>query len=120
MAREKTAAIVLVGGTTPQYFANVSLGGGERLWALVIPVKSSPFFLCPAFEEDRAHEIVATTPFGRDPDIRIWQEDESPYIRLVQGLRDRNITSGRIVIEETVKFVFADGIAQAGARRFRW
>ena len=37
MAAEKIAAVVLMGGSSPQYFANVTLGGGERLWALVIP-----------------------------------------------------------------------------------
>ena len=119
MAQEKMAAIVLAGGASPQYFANVTLGGGERLWALVIPSKASPFFVCPAFEEDRAREIMAATPFGKDPDIRIWQEDESPYLMLFQGLKDRGIRGGRIGVEETVKFVFADGIAQAGAPAFK-
>ena len=119
MAQEKMVAIVLMGGSSPQYFANVSLGGGERLWAFVIPSKSSPFFVTPAFEEDRAREILTTTPFGKDPDIRVWQEDESPYLKLIQALKGRGITSGKIGIEETVKFVFADGIAQAGAPAFK-
>ena len=119
MANEKIVAVVLMGGASPQYFANVALGGSERFWALVIPWKSSPFFVCPAFEEDRAREIVTATPFGKDPDIRVWQEDESPYLRLFQGLKDRAITSGRIGVEETVKFVFADGLALAGAPAFK-
>lgn len=119
MVAEKMSAIVLMGGASPQYFANVSLGGGERLWAFVIPVKSSPFFVVPAFEQDRARELLTGTPFGKDPDIRVWEEDESPYLRLFQGLKDRGITNGRIGIEETVKFVFADGIAQAGAPAFK-
>ena len=119
MATQMIVAVVMVGGASPQYFANVTLGGGERLWALVIPSKSSPFVISPAFEEDRAREILAATPFGKDPDIRVWQEDESPYLRLIQGLKDRGIAGGRIGIEETVKFVFADGIAQAGAPAFK-
>ena len=119
MAAEKMVAIVLTGGSSPQYFANVALGGGERFWALVIPSKSSPFFISPAFEEDRAREILSASPFGKDPDVRVWQEDESPYLRLIQALKDRGIPSGRIGIEETVKFVFADGIAQAGAPAFK-
>ena len=94
MALEKMVAIVMVGGASPQYFANVTLGGGERLWAMVIPSKSSPFFVVPAFEEERAREILVTTPFGKDPDIRVWQEDESPYDRLIQALKDRGIGGG--------------------------
>jgi Xaa-Pro dipeptidase len=45
--------------------------------------------------------------------VRTWQEDESPYQRLAQGLKERGIRSGKLGIEETVRFFFADGIAQA-------
>jgi Xaa-Pro dipeptidase len=119
MRDQRIDAIVLMGGASAQYFANISLGGGERLWALVVPSKSNPFIVCPAFEEDRAREILADTPFAKGADIRIWQEDESPYLRLIQGLKDRGITGGLIGIEETIEFVFADGLARAGAPSFQ-
>jgi Xaa-Pro dipeptidase len=118
MATEKIDAIVLSGGASALYFANVQFGGGERLWALVIPAKANPFIVCPAFEEDRAHELLAGTSFAR-ADVRTWQEDESPYVRLIQGLKDRDVTRGRVGVEETIKFVFADGIARAGAPAFQ-
>lgn len=118
MAAEKLDAIVLSGGASPLYFANVQFGGGERLWALVIPVRANPFIVCPAFEEARAHELLASTPFAKSADIRTWEEDESPYARLIQGLKDRGVSGGRIGVEETIKFVFADGIARAGAPAF--
>ena len=113
MAQEKVDAVLLTGGNSPVYFANVSLGGGERLWALLIPAKGEPFVVCPAFEEDRARELLADSPFGKNTEIRIWQEDESPFTRVAAGLKDRGIVSGRLGIEETVKFVFADSLAQA-------
>jgi Xaa-Pro dipeptidase len=119
MSAEKIDAIVLSGGASPLYFANVQFGGGERLWALVIPVKAKPFIVCPAFEEDRAHELLADTPFAHDADVRTWQEDESPYNRLIQGLKDGGLSRGRIGIDETIRFVFADGIARAGAPAFQ-
>jgi Xaa-Pro dipeptidase len=119
MAKEKIDAIVLTGGATPEYFANVQLGGGERLWALVMPSKSNPFIICPAFEEERAREIIAGTPVEKEAAIRTWQEDESPYELLIKTLKDRGIGSGRVGIEETVKFVFADGIAHAGGPSFQ-
>ena len=50
MAAEKIDAILLNGGSSPQYFANMSFGGGERLWALLIPAKGEPFVVCPAFD----------------------------------------------------------------------
>jgi Xaa-Pro dipeptidase len=96
------------------YFTNMRWGGAERLFAVVIPMKGDPFFVCPAFEEGRAEELIALGPFAGDKaDIRTWQEDESPFARVAQGLKDRGITSGRLGVEETVKFVFADGVAQA-------
>ncbi len=45
--------------------------------------------------------------------IYTWQEDDNPYARLAQGLRDAGAATGRLGIEEKVPFVFADGIAKA-------
>ena len=73
--------------------------------------------MCPAFEEGRAREQIKNAPDRRAADVRIWQEDESPYERIAQGLKDRSIASGKIGIEETVRFVFADGIAKAASQR---
>jgi Xaa-Pro dipeptidase len=119
MSAEKIDAIVLTGGASPEYFANLQLGGGERFWALVIPARSNAFLVAPAFEEDRAREIIAGTPVEKESSIRIWQEDESPYGLLIKTLKDRGIASGRIGVEETVKFVFGDGIAHAGGPSFQ-
>jgi len=79
----------------------------------VLPAKGSSFYVCPAFEEGRAREQIANSPDGKQPDVRIWQEDESPYQRVADGLRERGIGTGKIGIEETIKFVFSDGIAKA-------
>lgn len=119
MAAEKIDAVVLTGGASPEYFANVQLGGGERFWALVMPAKSNPFIICPAFEEDRAKEIITGMPMEKEVDIHTWQEDESPYELLLKTLKARGIGSGKIGVEETVKFVFGDGLAHAGGTSFR-
>ena len=113
MAESKIDAIVLAGGTSTLYFANARIGGSERLWAIVIPAKQAPFLVCPAFEEDRAKEILGASPV-QNADIRTWQENESPFTLLVQSLKDRGIRTGRLGIEETVKYVFSDSIAKAG------
>ena len=113
MAEHKLDALLLTGGTSLVYFSNIRWGISERLFALTVPAKSNPFIVCPAFEEDRAREQFAQGPFSGSADVRIWQEHENPYERVVQGLRDRRIVGGRIGIEETVRFVFSDGIAAA-------
>ena len=114
MAAEKIDALVLSGGTSLVYFTNIRWGGGERLFACVIPAKGQPFFVCPAFEEDRAREQIALGPFADGvADVRTWNEDESPYALVAQGLKDRGLATGTIGIEETMKFVWSDGIAAA-------
>jgi len=114
MAAEKIDALVLTGGTSLVYFTNIRWGGGERLFACVVPVKGEPYFVCPAFEEDRAREQIALGPFGSGrADVRTWNEDESPYALVAQGLKDRGIATGRVGMEETAKFVWSDGIASA-------
>jgi Xaa-Pro dipeptidase len=42
-----------------------------------------------------------------------WEEHESPYALVADGLRARGIGAGRVGMEETVRFVFSDGVAQA-------
>ena len=83
------------------------------MFALVLPAKGAAFYVCPAFEEGRAHEQIGDAPDGNDPDIRTWQEDESPFQRIAQALKERSIASGKVGIEETTRFVFVDGIAKA-------
>ncbi len=105
--------IVLMEGTSLRYFTGIRWWGGERLFALVLPAKGAAFYVCPAFEEGRAREQIAGAPDGENPDVRTWQEDESPYRLVAQGLKERGIATGRLGIEETVRFFFADGIAKA-------
>jgi Xaa-Pro dipeptidase len=114
MAGAKIDAIVLANSTTSSvYFADLRLNGGERLWALVISAKAKPFLVCPAFEERRAREILEAGPFGKDADVLVWQEDESPFAALGKGLADRGLSTATIGLDENMKFVFSEGIRTA-------
>lgn len=112
MRAEGLDALALCGGTSMVYFTNVSWGGGERLFSVVIPVEGDAFVVCPAFEEDRAREQLALGPLGGSQ-VYTWEEHESPYERVAQGLRDRGISGGRVGAEETMQFRFSNGIATA-------
>ncbi len=113
MTEQKIDALMLTGGTSLVYFSGIQWGLSERLFSLVIPKSGEPFVVCPAFEEDRAREQFATSPFTGTADVRTWEEHESPYERLAQGLKDRGITTGRLGVEETVRHMFVDGVAKA-------
>src|ERR1700681_1820198 len=52
MAENKLDAIVVTGGTSLVYFTNIHWWMSERLFAIILPAKGSPFYVCPAFEED--------------------------------------------------------------------
>src|SRR5215469_6891305 len=83
-------AILLMEGTSLNYFTGIRWWGGERMFAMVLPAKGTSFYVCPAFEEGRAREQIADSPEAEGADVRIWQEDESPYQRVAQGLKDRS------------------------------
>ena len=113
MAANKLDAIFMIGGSSLLYFANIRWWNSERLGALVLPAKGEPFFVAPAFEEDRLQEQLAQGPLDGKADIRVWQEDDDPYRLVVQGLRDRGIAAGTLGMEERVTFVFSNGVARA-------
>ncbi len=120
LMRENNLSAILLGqGTSLAYFTGIHWQGGERLFAMVLPAKGEAFYVCPAFEEGRAREQIAQAPAGGKPvsdaDVRIWQEDESPFARVAQGLADREIATGTVGVEETVKFVFSDNLRKAAA-----
>jgi Xaa-Pro dipeptidase len=115
----KLDAILLMEGTSLTYFTGMRWWGGERMFAMVLPAKGKAFYVCPGFEEGRAREQLAKAPGGEDADVRIWQEDESPYQRVAQGLKDRGISGGNLGMEETVRFVFSDGVAKAAPQARR-
>jgi Xaa-Pro dipeptidase len=106
-------AIFMIGGTSLVYFTNIRWWNSERLFAAILPAKGEPFYVCPAFEEDRAREQIANGPGGNNADVRTWQEDEDPYKLVAAGLKDRGIAAGRLGIEERTTFVFSDGVAKA-------
>jgi Xaa-Pro dipeptidase len=113
MAQERLGAIVLTGGTSLVYFTNLRWGQSERMFAVVLPAKGDPVIVCPAFEADRANEQIKTSPLGTRGQLLTWQETESPFDLMAQALKSRGVATGRVGVEETVRFVFADGIAQA-------
>lgn len=113
MVEQKINALMLTGGTSLVYFSNIRWGLSERLFVMILPAKGEPFYVCPGFEEERAREQIAMGPMAKSADVRTWEEHESPYERVAQGLRDRGIATGQLGMEETVRFVFSDGVTKA-------
>ena len=105
MKENKIGALFLEGGSSLFYFTGTRWGRSERTFGMVLPAEGEPAWVVPGFEEERAREVIR---FGTD--IRTWEEDESPYLRIAQILKDRGVSGGRVALEEQVRFFIYDGI----------
>lgn len=112
MSANKLDVIMLMGGTSLIYFSGIRWFMSERFFAMFVPAKGEPFYVGPAFEEDRAREQIVGLG-AANAEVRVWQEDESPYHLVMETLRDHGLASARIGVEETVRFVFSNGVGQA-------
>jgi len=104
-------ALYMEAGTSMFYFTGVRWWNSERMFAVVIPARGEMAWICPAFEEDRARELIR---FGDD--VRVWAEHESPASRVAQVFQDRGIRSGKVGMEERVRFFLYDNIRKQAPR----
>jgi Xaa-Pro dipeptidase len=106
-------AVVFTGGTTLRYFTDIGWGLSERMLAVVLPRAGTPFLVCPAFERDRAQEQIREGPLATGCEVLTWEEHESPYALVAGGLRALGLATAPVGVEETVRWVFSDGIGTA-------
>jgi Xaa-Pro dipeptidase len=104
-------AIVLEPGPAMTYLTGVHWGRSERSFLLVIPQKGEPAFVLPGFEESRARELIHA-----GTDIRIWQEDENPFQRVAEVLKDRGVITGRVGMDDSARFFVFDGIRKVAPK----
>ncbi len=107
LVSESLDAVVLASGTSLEYFTGAEWGLSERFFGAVITREGEPAWVTPAFEKARGLEQIQ---LGRD--VRAWEEHESPFALVASILRDRAAT-GRVGIEETMPFTFANEIGAA-------
>ena len=83
MAAHDLDAVFLSGGSDLLYFTAVDWWSSERTFGAVLNKKGLPIWVCPAFEMDRAKEMI---PRGHE--VRTWEEDESPYAVIAGIMKD--------------------------------
>jgi Xaa-Pro dipeptidase len=108
MAERRIGAVILEGGSSLFYFTGVRWGLSERPFVAVIPAKGELAWVCPGFEEARARELITSGPGAND--VRTWQEDESPYRLVAQILKDRGVATGKVGVEERMRFFVFNGV----------
>jgi Xaa-Pro dipeptidase len=107
MQQRKVAALLVESGSTLGYFTGIRWPRSERTTAAVIPARGELIVVTPAFEEPSVRETLQV-----GGDVRVWNEHESPFERIVQGLRSRGVDSGILAVESTTRFFIVDGIRQ--------
>ena len=105
MAETGIGAVVMEPGTNMTYYTGVRWGQSERPFVAVLPARGDMAFVSPGFEEARAREL---TPPGAE--VRVWQEDESPYAVIAGILRDRGLATGTVGVEAETRFFISDGV----------
>jgi Xaa-Pro dipeptidase len=107
MAQRKIAALLVEPGSSLDYFTGIRWHRSERTTLAIIPASGEVLVVTPAFEEPSVRE---TLQIGGE--VRPWDEHESPFAKIVQGLKDRDIDSGLLAAESTMRFFIVSGIRQ--------
>jgi Xaa-Pro dipeptidase len=107
LAERNIGALLVEPGASLEYFTGVKWHRSERTTAAVIPARGEVVIVTPAFEEPSVRETLQV-----GGDVRPWNEHESPFARIVQALKDRGVTSGKVAVESTMRFFIVDGVRQ--------
>jgi len=105
MVANNIDAIFLEPGSSLLYFLGVTWSRSERMMAAVIPARGDVAYVCAAFEEARLRDMLTI-----GTDVRVWEEHENPFKLAAGILADRGVTSGRLGMEESVRFYLYDGL----------
>lgn len=111
MAGRKVGALLIDTGSTLDYFTGIRWFPSERTTAAIIPAHGELIVVTPAFEEPSVRESLAV-----GAEVRAWNEDESPFLRIVQGLEDRGVRAGAVAVEPTMRYFIIDGVRNASPR----
>ncbi|GAA0532557.1 Xaa-Pro dipeptidase [Rhizomicrobium palustre] len=90
-------ALLINAGSSIDYFTGLRWGVSERLTALFLPVSGDPIIVCPYFERG---SVLAGLQV--EADLRLWQEDESPYALIGDAMRAKGLT--KLAVDPSISF----------------
>lgn len=98
-------ALFIEGSTNLKYFFNVSWWLSERTFGAIVNTVSDPVWICPAFELERASEVI---PQGNE--IRTWEEHESPFKLFGTVIRELGLGSSKVGMGPAVRSFISEAI----------
>ncbi|WP_025293825.1 M24 family metallopeptidase [Sphingomonas sanxanigenens] len=105
LRRRNLAALLVEAGASLVYFTGIDWWRSERTTAAVIPADGPILVVTPFFEEPSIREMLDVPG-----DVRVWQEDESPFRLIADWLLAHKAGSGMLAIEETTRFFVVEGV----------
>jgi Xaa-Pro dipeptidase len=107
-SKVKNSVLMVTPTSSLYYFTGIHWWPSERILALLIPASGEPLLVCPAFEEGRLREQL------RWPmEVRVWQEDESPYEVGAKWLAERPSGTSAVAVEQETPYIFFEGLRKA-------
>src|SRR3984885_3367986 len=91
MEQRRIGALLIESGASLEYFTGIRWHRSERTTAAIIPARGEGLIVTPAFEERAVGETLLV-----GGDVRPWDEADSPFTVIVQGLRDRGVHTGHV------------------------
>jgi Xaa-Pro dipeptidase len=115
LRRHALDAYLCEGGPTMSYLSGVTWGRSERTFALLVLADGSHFWLCPAFEAEKAR-LSVEAPKGPGGDLVRWEEHEYAFAPLAAALKARR--AERVAVDPQARFFVAEGLrAELGHER---
>jgi len=110
MSRAGVDALMMESGATMSYLTGVRWGHSERLFALVALADGKHFWVCPAFEAERARLAIDAAD-GPGGEILTWDEHEYPFEPLASALREHG--TQRLGVEPALRHRFVAGMQES-------
>ena len=99
------ATMIVEPGPTQFHLSGVRWWPSERAFLMIVPQAGTPWWVCPAFERDRAEERA-----GSGADIRVWHEHDDPYALVAKGLGP-----GPVAVDPGMRHFVFEGLARAAS-----
>lgn len=109
LAQAGLHAYVCEGGPTMTYLAGISWGKSERTFALVVLADGRHFWICPAFEAEKARLSIEKEG-GPGGEVETWDEHEYAFAPLARVLQRRG--AGRVAVDPQARSFIFDGLRE--------
>lgn len=105
MIEQGVQAIYLHAGTNLLYFTGTQWSSSERMVGALLFQNGKLDYITPQFEKGTLLDFMIV-----EGSVHCWEEHESPYKLFIKLLKENNITSESVSMDETTPFFIIDGI----------